>query len=225
MEQDGESRELAPLDGQGGLPLTYEFFVKARDGHKRDFVFDYAKARRCPHRQLVGTAIGGNTYRCPDCNYFFTIVTAYVEPFHIATVKAAYQLLHAAKEFGMPALQEMLRQPHGQSDGTPQKGVLPDGMTLTDVIEAMDSINVMTPDRGAAELKALVESTWPNEVEIERRIRALRGSALPAKQLQADSLQQLLEARRALGPGDQRPELESGEDGVPALPEAGEPAP
>ncbi len=206
--------EEKALDGVLPQTLTYRYYVKARNGKKRDFIYDFAKARKCPHPNLVATAMGGNTYRCTECNYFYTIVTAYAEPMHLATVKAAYQLLHFSKEFGVEALQEVLRQPHGQSDGTPQKGVLPEGMNFADVLAALESVNVNTPDRGAAELRTLVESTWPSEVEMKRRIEALRGSDAPGKREYADKLEGMLEARNAL----------TGSHGeVPSLPEAAEP--
>ena len=214
----------------GPLPpeaLTLEFYTKARNGNKRDYVYDYGKARKCDHPNLVATSLGGNTYRCTECNYFYTIVTAYVEPMHLATVKAAYQLLHFAKEFGVHALQEVLRQPHGQSDGTPHKGVIPDGMTLSDAVMALESINMHTPDRGAAELRQLVERTWPSERELQRRIKALRGSDLPEKQAQAAQLEALLEERRNALTGRKGAESNLGEgrqspDDVPSLPSAAE---
>lgn len=206
--------------------LTYAYTVKARNGKKRDYIYDFSKARKCPHRHLVATAVGGNTYRCPDCNYFYTIVTAYAEPMHLAVVKAAYQLLHFGKEFGAPALEEVLRQPHGQHEDGPQMGVLPDGMTLVDAVLALEQVNVHSPDRGDAEMRALVEAIWPSTVEIKRRIKALRGSDNPEKQQLAGRLESLLEARHALGPGtaeDRRSLPAGGEprgNGVPPVPEA-----
>lgn len=216
--QEQEKRDLAPSE------RTYDFFVKARNGRKRDFIFSYGKARTCPHRNLVTTAVGGNTYRCTECNYFYTIVAAYVEPMHLATVKAAYQLLHYAKEFGLPALQETLRQPHGQSDGTPHKGVIPDGMNMGDVLAAMDGINVLGPDRGAAELKALVESVWPSEAEFQRRIEALHGSDLSEKQKYAAELEEKRDGRNAIVAATRRKARAkfgpSHDTSVPALPKA-----
>lgn len=206
--------------------LTYAFYAKARNGAKRDYVYDFSVARKCPHPNLVATSLGGNTYRCTECNYFYTIVTAYVEPMHLATVKAAYQLLHFAKEFGVHALQEVLRQPHGQSDGTPHKGVIPDGMTLSDAVMALESINVNTPDRGAAELRRLVEAVWPNDTEVKRRIKALRGSDAPGKQEYAESLEGLLKERQnAIAGRDAEGQSlrgSTGSDNVPSLPEATE---
>lgn len=194
------SKDL-PLLQEDSQELTYDFYVKARNGNKRDFIFSWAKARKCSHPNLVITAIGGNTYRCTECNYFYTIVSAYVEPMHLATVKAAYQLLHFGKEFGVAALQEVLRQPHGQSDGTPHKGVIPDNMTLSDTLLALETVNVNSPDKGRAEMAALVEAVWPNEVEVQRRIEALQGSDLPEKQAYAALLETLLEVRHGLEGG------------------------
>ena len=204
--------------------LTYDFWIKARGERKRDFIFSYAEQHKCDHPNLVITALGGNTYRCTKCNLFVTIVTAFAEPMHLATVKAAYQLLHFAKEFGVSALQEVLRQPHGQSDGSPHKGVVPDGMTFINALEALDTVNVNAEDGGAAELKALVETVWPSEREIKRRIKALRGSEAPGKQEQADALEKILEARSALVAGSHHTAL-GGDEGsrtLSALPKAAE---
>ncbi len=208
MEKDEKALDHIPPEA-----MTYRYYVEARNGNKRDYVYDFSVARKCPHPNLVATAIGGNTYRCTECNYFYTIVTAYAEPMHLATVKAAYQLLHFGKEFGVHALQEVLRQPHGQTDGTPQKGVIPDGMTLSDALLALESVNVNTPDRGVAELSALVASVWPSETELKRRIVALRGSDAPGKKEYADKLEGILEARNAL----------TGAGEMPSLPEGAEP--
>lgn len=219
------TNQLPERQDSGDERLSLDYYIQARNGNKRDYIYDFGVARKCPHRHLMATAIGGNTYRCDDCNYFFTIVTAYAEPMHLATVKAAYQLLHFGKEFGVNALQEVLRQPHGQSDGSPQKGVLPEGMTLQDAILSLEQVNVHTPDRGDAEMKAIVESLWPSDREIKRRIKALRGSDLPEKQAQANRLQTLLEERHALEPGRTGPQPQIGGQreqaggGLPSLPE------
>lgn len=183
-------------------PLTHDFYAEAQNGKKRDYIFSVHQMRKCSHRRMVLTMMGGSNYRCLDCNWTFDVVTANAQPMHHLTVKAMYQLLHFAKEFGVAALQEVLRQPHGQDDGSPHKGVIPDGMTITDALRALDSIDVTQPDGGAEQLQAIVDTVWPNEREFERRIKALEGSDAPGKQEYAAYLRERLEERRALTAGN-----------------------
>ena len=141
-------------------PDTLDFFVKARSGKKRNYVFDYGKSIKCSHETLKEIMRGGNQYRCLDCNYVFFIVTAFQQPLHNIAISGAFQLLHFAKEFGMDALAEVLRRPIGQDDGSPHKPVLPEGMSFMDVLAVLEEVETTSEDGGAKQLKEMIQDLW-----------------------------------------------------------------
>jgi hypothetical protein len=152
---------------------TRDFYIEARNGHKRDYVYDVHRANRCPHPRMVALSIGGNWYRCEDCNYAFDIVAAYAQPLHNLVIGGLLNALHFAKEHGTNALQEVLRTPIGQYDGTPQKPVLPEGMDFEDTVAALEAVNVNAEDGGHAQLSALVDTLWVSDKSRAKRIKEL----------------------------------------------------
>jgi hypothetical protein len=141
---------------------TLEYFIKNRNGNKRNYIFDYGKSRRCDHPNLRVIARGGIVYRCLDCNYAFHIPGAYQQPLHNEVIQSAFNMLVFSKEFGSDALGEVLRRPIGQSDGTEQKPVLPEGMSFTDVMQLLDDIDVNALDGGMATLYKMLDEVWVN---------------------------------------------------------------
>lgn len=139
---------------------TLDFYVQARNGKKRDYIYDYGESRTCDHSTMKVIARGGIVYRCMDCNYTFHITGAYQQPYHNEVIMAAFTMLGFAKEFGMNAVGEVLRRPIGQNDGSQHKPVLPEGMSFMDVLDALEEVDVNTLDQGAAELRALIEHVW-----------------------------------------------------------------
>ena len=165
--------------------LTREFYVKSRSnlGKKRNYVYNFAKARTCPHPNLVAMSIGGSTYRCTECNYTFDIVAANMQPLHNRVLGDMFNVLHFAKEFGGFALQEVLRTPIGQYDSTPHKPAIPDGHTILDALLLMDQIDVTLPDGGKAQVAQLMDRVWTNEQERLRKQLQLEGKAAPSGSL------------------------------------------
>lgn len=159
--------------------LSLDYYVKARSGNKRNYIFNVSKALKCSHPELTALSIGEGWYRCRECNFAYYIVAGKAVPLHLLAVGSAYNLLHFAKEFGGNALQEVLRQPHGQFDSTPHKAVLPEGMTFSEAIFALEGIDVNAPDHGKAQLAGLLDSTWVSDRERERKRRELTGQAVP----------------------------------------------
>jgi hypothetical protein len=141
---------------------TLEYFIQQRNGNKRNYIFDYGKSRRCDHPNLRVIARGGIVYRCLDCNYAFHIPGAYQQPLHNEVIQSAFNMLVFSKEFGSDALGEVLRRPIGQSDGTEQKPVLPEGMSFTDVMQLLDDIDVNALDGGMATLYKMLDEVWVN---------------------------------------------------------------
>jgi len=154
---------------------SLDYYLKARNGRKRDYVFDYGKSRKCPHRTLTALSIGGNWYRCADCNYAFDIVAAYQQPLHSLAIGSIMNALHFAKEFGSSSLQEVLRTPIGQYDGMSQKSALPEGMDFSQAAAALDTVNVNSLDGGDAELKELLESFWVSDESRAKRHKEIEG--------------------------------------------------
>ena len=157
---------------------TLEYFIERRDGNKRNYIFDYGKSRRCDHPNLRVIARGGIVYRCLDCNYAFHIPGAYQQPLHNEVIQSAFNMLVFSKEFGSDALGEVLRRPIGQSDGTEQKPVLPEGMSFTDVMRLLDDIDVNTLDGGMATLYKMLDEVWVNseqrQLQTEENLRQER---------------------------------------------------
>ena len=141
---------------------TLEYFIEQRNGNKRNYIFDYGKSRRCDHPNLRVIARGGIVYRCLDCNYAFHIPGAYQQPLHNEVIQSAFNMLVFSKEFGSDALGEVLRRPIGQSDGSEQKPVLPEGMSFTDVMQLLDDIDVNALDGGMATLYKMLDEVWVN---------------------------------------------------------------
>lgn len=139
---------------------TLAFYVEARTGKKRNYIFDYSKSRSCDHSNLKVIARGGIVYRCSDCNYAFHITGGYQQPLHNEVIMAAFTMLNFSKEFGMHAVGEVLRRPIGQNDGSMHKPVLPEGMSFTDVLDALEAIDVNSEDGGQYQLRALISHVW-----------------------------------------------------------------
>ncbi len=142
---------------------TLDYFVQRRNGNKRNYIFDYGKAKTCPHSDLKEVAVGSGIYRCvgeDGCNYALRISAAEMWPMHFLPILGAFEILNFAKEFGQDALQEVLRRPIGQYDDAPHKPVLPDGMSFMDVLAALEDVDVNSLDGGADQLKALMEAKW-----------------------------------------------------------------
>jgi hypothetical protein len=148
--------DLQPFEPQHSL----DFYVEARDGRKRNYIFDYGKARTCDHPEMKIIARGGNMYRCTECNYVHQWPGAITWPLHFTVIQGAFQILHFAKEYGTDALQEVLRRPIGQSDDTPHKPVLPEGMSFADTIAALQEVDVNAPDGGQGQLTKLIAEFW-----------------------------------------------------------------
>ena len=60
---------------------SLQFYTEARNGKKRDYIWDYGKSRTCDHPELKVVARGGIVYRCLECNYAFHITGAYQQPY------------------------------------------------------------------------------------------------------------------------------------------------
>ena len=154
---------------------TLQFYTEARNGKKRDYIWEYGKSRTCDHPELKVIARGGIVYRCLECNYAFHITGAYQQPLHHEVIQGAFSMLLFAKEFGMNSLGEVLRRPIGQSDKTPHKPVLPEGMSFSDVVYALESVDVTAEDGGKEELTSLFDQLWVSEEERSKRLKALQG--------------------------------------------------
>jgi|TARA_R110000751_G_scaffold74739_1_gene150920 hypothetical protein len=139
---------------------TLEFWEKARNGNKRDFIFDYGVSMKCSHAHLLEMVQGANWYRCEDCNYCFFIMTAYQQPLHSVVLEGLQNALHFSKEFGMAALQEVVRRPTGQYDGKEHKPLLPEGLDLIGALEALEEVNVNTEDHGEQQLRTVQNAVW-----------------------------------------------------------------
>ena len=139
---------------------SLDFYVKKRAGNKREYIFRYKKARKCDHPTMQIIARGGNMYRCTECNYSFQWPGAIVWPLHFTVLQGAFQIMSFVKEFGEDALEEVFRTPIGQTDGTPHKPVLPEGMSFSDVLQEMEAIDVTTADGGKSTLATLLDKVW-----------------------------------------------------------------
>lgn len=138
---------------------TLEHWVQA-PAHKRNYIFDYGKSRKCNHPRLKEMVQGANWYRCEECNYALFIMTAYQQPLHNLVLEGLQNTLHFSKEFGMAALQEVSRRGTGQYDGREHKPVVPEGMTFEDALAVLDSIDVNTEDEGEQQLRTMQNAVW-----------------------------------------------------------------
>ena len=154
---------------------TRDYYVEARNEKKRNYIFDYGVSRICSHPHLIELAMGGNKYRCAKCNWAFDIIVANQQSMHNLAIQSMFNMLHFAKEFGKNSLMEVMRTPIGQTDKTAQKPVLPEGMSVDDAFNAIDSIDVTTEDGGAEELRLMLEEQWVSEEERSKRLKALQG--------------------------------------------------
>ena len=139
---------------------TLDFYVEKRNSNKRNYIFDYGESRTCDHPELKIIATGGIVYRCLRCNYAFHITGAYQQPLHNELIMAFFNIMSFSKEFGWDAVQEVVRRPIGQSDDSPHKPVLPEGMSFLQAINALEDIDVNTEDGGAKQLTDLLDQQW-----------------------------------------------------------------
>jgi hypothetical protein len=139
---------------------TLEHWIDAQNGKKRNYIYDYGKSRSCTHPTLRELVQGSNWYRCEECNYALFIMTAFQQPLHNVVLQGVMNALHFSKEFGVGALQEVLRRPIGQYDGSEQKPALPEGMSLSDTLMALEEIDVTASDGGERQLRSLISARW-----------------------------------------------------------------
>jgi hypothetical protein len=195
--------------------------IKAASEKKRNYIFDFSKALRCPHRTMRLMVVGGNTYRCEDCNYAFEIPGANLRPLHSVVQGAFLQIQHFAKEFGSAAVSEVARLPIGQHEMPYQMPAIPPGMTLAEALKLMDEVDVTELDHGRAQLdKVLLAHYVPPDVkarrlaELKDKPALLRGEPVDPDTVATESTKRALEAHgsdtrpRELGAGSQ------GQDGA-----------
>jgi hypothetical protein len=149
---------------------TLDFYIERRNGKKRNYIFRYKKAQSCDHPRMDIIARGSNFYRCQECNYTFQWPGAIVYPQHFNVIMAAFQLMNFAKEYGNDSLQEVLRRPIGQTDGTPHKPVLPEGKSFIETMELLEQINTDQGD-DTGELKALLDAFWVSPQSDKRYLK------------------------------------------------------
>lgn len=169
---------------------TLDYYVDARAENKRNYVFDYGKSKSCDHPEMKIIARGGNLYRCTECNYAFQWPGAIQWPLHFTVIQGAQSILQFAKEFGVRAMQEVLRRPIGTYDGSPHKSVLPEGKSFLDTLALFEGIDVNTEDGGRAQLDALHSMFFVNEEnmalaqqreeKLQRKLEAKNGSGSKA---------------------------------------------
>lgn len=157
-EESTELQEFLPQH-------TLDYYVGARKGEKRNYISDYGKSRTCDHPEMKIIARGGNMYRCDSCNYVFQWPGAIQWPYHVAVLQSAFVMLGFSKEFGMDSLNEVLRRPIGQMDGTPHKPVLPEGMSFYDVLDTLEEIDVNAADGGKKQLGEKLAELWERPKE------------------------------------------------------------
>jgi hypothetical protein len=183
VTEDNEQKGLAEARPEP----TLDYYVERRDGRKRNYIYRWKKAEGCPHPHLVNLAIGGNWYRCTECNYAFDIVSAYVQPLHSLVIGGMLNALHFAKEFGSESFMEVLRRPIGQYDSKAHKPVLPEGMTFWDALKALDQIDVNSEDQGKGQLQQMLEELWVGPKE--RALRAADQATQQKQQLEEGKVQ------------------------------------
>src|SRR3990167_7406561 len=167
-----------PKGGESDPKKSLDWYRKARNGRKRDYIFSVSKMKVCPHNRLHALAVGGNWYRCEDCNWGFNIVTTYAQPLHNIVVGGLLNALHFAKEFGNDALQEVARTPKGQHETDFHMPALPEGMSFFEAAALLDTIDVNTADMGKTQLRDLLEKHWVPDAEVKRRVKELQGAGL-----------------------------------------------
>ena len=153
---------------------TLDFVVKKRGDKKRPYIFRYKGAQKCDHPHLNLVARGGNEYHCPDCNYNFQIGGVFVQPEHHGIIQAAFRIMRFVRLYGVDSLQEVWRRPIGQTDGTPHKPVLPEGMSFTDVLDALEATD---SEATQEELAALRDWLWVGPKERQKQLTDLQRQA------------------------------------------------
>ena len=202
--------------GQPGFKTGLTLYIGAKSGKKRPYVYGFHKSRTCSHPQLVALSIGGNWYRCTDCNYAFDIVAAYQQPLHNLVIGGMLNALHFAKEYGIESLQTVLRTPIGQYDGEAHKPVLPDGMSFMDAAKLLEEVDVNTSDGGKAQLTKLLEDKWV--MPPQRALQDARNEKKQRKLIAAEVKKQLKAGGSNGVGGDGGTPNEDSEGGaVPAL--------
>jgi hypothetical protein len=171
---------------------TLDYHVERRKGNKRNYIFRYKNAQKCDHPTMKLVARGGNVYVCPDCKYTFQWPGAIVYPQHFNVIMGAFTIMNFAKEYGVDSLQEVLRRPIGQTDGTPHKPVLPEGMSFYDAITALEEIDTTTEDGGKEQLAAMMEALWIGPAERKEQKRLADRQALDDKALEEKKAQKAL---------------------------------
>jgi hypothetical protein len=163
-----QKREVRTSDIKEFTPEhTLDYYVERRGENKRSYVFRYKNAIKCDHPTMELTVRGGNTYLCPDCKYTFQITSAFVQPQHHLVIQAGFEIMRFAREHGVDSLQEVWRRPIGQTDGTPHKPVLPEGMSFIDVLTALEDVPA---DIDQEELAALRDFLWVGPAERKKQI-------------------------------------------------------
>lgn len=160
-----------------------DYYIEARGEKKRNYIFDYGKSRTCDHPEMKIIARGGNMYRCTTCNYAFQWPGAIQWPLHFTVIQGIQAAMLFAKEFGMDAVQEVLRRPIGTYDGSPHKPVLPEGMSLVETLALMDTVDVNAEDGGRAQLDAMHEFFFVSPGNKEKAL--FLAEKLKQKQLEA----------------------------------------
>lgn len=174
-QQDGLEKTLAHFLPEEEKTLEFYRTKRRASGKKRNYIFDYGTSRTCDHANLRAIAKGGIVYRCMDCNWTFHIPGAYAQPIHNELIMAMFTIFNFSKEFGMDAVNEVLRTPIGQSDGTAHKPVLPEGMSAFDVMTLLEEVDVNTEDGGAKQLYKLIDEVFVDANSRARRLRELEG--------------------------------------------------
>lgn len=158
---------------------TLDFYVQARDGRKRNYIYDYGESITCDHSNLKSIARGGIVYLCLDCNYTFHLTGAYQQPWHNEVIMAFFTIMGFTKEHGMDALGEVIRRPIGQMDGSPHKPVLPEGLSFLDTLKALEEVDINTDDKGAKQLRVMLEQLWEAPV-LQAKLEKRRQNGLKA---------------------------------------------
>lgn len=172
---------------------TLDFYVGKRGKNKRPYIFRYKRAIKCDHPRLDIVARGGNEYHCPDCKYNFQIGGVFVQPEHFGIIQAGFRIMRFVRIYGMNSLGEVWRRPIGQTDGTPHKPVLPEGMSFVDVLETMEDVD---SEATQEELAALRDWLWVGPKERRKQITNLKRQA---KQLAESAPTQTAKAALKVG--------------------------
>jgi hypothetical protein len=192
---DLERRKTSEIAPEEFVPEhTLDYYVEQRADNKRNYIFRYKDALKCDHPTMRLVARGGNVYVCPDCKYTFQWPGAIVYPQHFNVIMGAFTMLNFAKEYGMDSLQEVLRRPIGQTDGTPHKPVLPEGMNFYDAMLALEDVDTTAADGGMKQLTEMVDALWVGPKEREKQVRLATRQAVDDKALAEKKEQKSLEA-------------------------------